>query len=468
MINSLSGRFLILTVIFVMLAEVLIFVPSIARFRYDWLQERLELSQIASLALLATPNDMVTSELETELLENAEVLNIVLRRDAVRELVLMSPMDTEVADTFDLRTAGPPQLMWDALRTIFAEDRVIRVIGMPVKGGGIEIETTLREAPLRDAMMQYGLNILMLSLFISAVTATLLFFVVRGFMVKPIERVVANMMSYRDNPEDARRIMTPTSNVTELRAAETALSDLQTQLTQSLRQKERLAALGGAVARISHDLRNMLTTAQLFADRMERSDDPTVKRVAPKLLGSLNRAINLCEGTLTFGKAEEPAPVLTRILLNQVVEDVLDHDRLRSEANSEASVEVRRLADIPPGLSVDADGEQLYRVLSNLVGNARQAIEATGNPGEVRVEAALENGATTIWVKDTGPGLPAKAQEHLFQPFQGRARRDGTGLGLAISNELIRGHGGALRLVTTGENGTTFELILPQRADAAA
>ena len=91
-LKSLSGRFLLLTIIFVMLAEVLIFVPSVSRFRVDYLQTRLDRSQIASLALLASPNDMVTVELEAELLRNADVLNVALQRDSVRELMLSSPM----------------------------------------------------------------------------------------------------------------------------------------------------------------------------------------------------------------------------------------------------------------------------------------------------------------------------------------------------------------------------------------
>ena len=89
MLNTLSGRFLILTTVFVMLAEVLIFVPSISRFRQDYLEDRLERAQIASLALLA--DDMIESSLERELLENAGVYNVVLRRDEMRQLVLSSP-----------------------------------------------------------------------------------------------------------------------------------------------------------------------------------------------------------------------------------------------------------------------------------------------------------------------------------------------------------------------------------------
>lgn len=464
LVNTLSGRVLTLTVIFLMLAEVLIFVPSVARFRVEYLQERLELSQIASLSLLATPNDMVSPDLEVELLKNAEVLNVVLRRDAMRELILATPMPDPVAETFDLRDPSPGTLIWDALTTLVrAEDRVIRVIGMPVKGGGVEIEVTLKEMPLRAAMLQYGLNILWLSLVISAFTAALLFMAVRRFIVRPMKRVVGSMTAYAEDPEDSHRIIKPTSRVTELMDAEVALADLQTQLTKSLRQKERLAALGGAVSRISHDLRNMLTTAQLLADRFERSEDPTVKRSAPKLISSLDRAITLCERTLTFGKAEEPAPQLQLHILRQIVEEVLEGDRVQIEDG-----EVTLICDVPHELHVEADSEQFFRVLANLVRNARQAIAGTGKPGEIRVTALECDGGIEVEVSDNGPGLPERARENLFQPFKGGARRGGTGLGLAIAAELVRGHGGVLELKRTSAEGTIFRIFLPRQLAQAS
>ncbi|NNU79829.1 HAMP domain-containing histidine kinase [Halovulum dunhuangense] len=458
-VNSLTGRFLVLTVIFVMLAEVLIFLPSVARFRVDYLQERLELSQLASLALLATPDEMVATELEAELLENAEVLNVVLRRDALRELILSSPMPAMVDETYDLRDTQPLTLIGDAIGTMLrSDDRVIRVIGVPVKGGGVLIEITLHERPLRNAMLAYGWNILLLSLAISVFTALFLFLAARRFIVVPIARVVGSMASYRDDPEDVSRIITPVSRVTELREAEVALADLQTRLTQSLKQKERLAALGGAVSRISHDLRNMLTTAQLLADRMERSDDPAVRRTAPKLLGSLDRAINLCEGTLAYGKAEEPEPRIRSMRLAPLVRDVLEADGLRA---SEEKVQLT--ADIPEELALSADPEQLYRVLMNLVRNARQAILGAGKPGEIAILARATATQCEIEVRDSGPGLPPKALENIFKPFRGGARRGGTGLGLAIAAELVRGHGGTLELVETSEKGTRFRIRLPIR-----
>lgn len=455
-LNTLSGRFLILTTVFVMLAEVLIFVPSVARFREDYLLLRLEKAQIASLALLA--DEMLSMELEAELLKNADVFNVVLLRDEVRQLVLSSPIPSPITSTFDLRDPGAFPLIGDAMmRLLTPENEVIRVIGSPVRDAGLLIEVTMETTPLRTAMLDYGLRILLLSAVISVVTAILLFLAVRRFLVKPIEGVVRAMISYAEAPEDARRIIEPKAGVVELRDAENALASMQTQLTGALRQKERLAQLGSAVAKISHDLRNILTVAQLFMDRLERSEDPMVQRAAPKLVASIARAVSLCESTLAFGKAEEPPPSLDRVHLSGLVADVIDAERLASGSHDISFAE-----DVPTTMVVRADGEQLHRVLGNLVRNARQAIIATGEPGEIAIQASETDDAWVIRMSDTGPGLPPKAREHLFKPFQGGMRKGGFGLGLAISAELIRGHGGRLELVSTGADGTRFEMTLPK------
>ncbi|MBY6049699.1 sensor histidine kinase [Vannielia litorea] len=456
-LNTLSGRFLMLTIAFVMLAEVLIFVPSIARFREDFLLSRLERAQIASLALLAT-EEVIDANLEAELLQNAGVKNVVLRRDEMRELILSSPIIAPVTQTYDLRDPGPWTLMMDAVARLWKRDpELIRVIGDPVKEAGLLIEVTLDTGDLREAMIDYGVRILWLSAVISALTALLLFLAVRVFIVGPIHRVVDAMASYAKAPEDARRIIEPSAGALELREAEEGLNALQTQLTGALKQKERLAQLGGAVARISHDLRNILTTAQLFADRMETSKDPAVARAAPKLVNSISRAVNLCESTLTFGRAEEAPPKLSRFTLAPVVNDVIDSERLAAGEHDISYAE-----DVPAGLTLRADSEQIFRVLTNLIRNARQAIVATGKPGEICISAREEDDGWTITVTDTGPGLPPKAQEHLFQPFQGGFRKGGSGLGLAISAELIRGHGGRLDLLSTGPEGTEFAVVLPR------
>ena len=458
-LNTLSGRFLLLTVAFVMLAEVLIFFPSIARFRADYLLLRLEKAQIASLALLAT-DGMIMPELEAELLKNAEVFNVVLRRDDIRQLVLSSPMPQPVELTYDLRMAGPMQLINDAVGVLAdPANHVIRVIGHPVQDAGQLIEITMESEPLRRAMLAYGLRILALSALISAVTAVLLFLAVRKLMVLPIRRVVRHMQAYAEAPEDARRVIEPMGNVEELLVAQEALQSMQTQLTGALRQRERLAQLGSAVAKISHDLRNILTTAQLFADRIEGSADPVVARSAPKLVNSISRAVSLCEATLAFGKAEEPPPTLKRLALKALVDDVIE-----GEGFTDTSP-VTCLVDIPTTLALHADREQLHRVLANLIRNARQAIEATNQPGTIEVSAGEDEQDWWIRVGDTGPGLPARARDHLFTAFQGGTRKGGTGLGLAIASELVRGHGGKLELARSDDAGTEFLIRLPKQRD---
>jgi signal transduction histidine kinase len=306
-------------------------------------------------------------------------------------------------------------------------------------------------------MIDYGVRILVLSAVISIVTALLLFLVVRAILVKPIRGVVGHMQLYAAAPEDVRGIITPSAKVTELREAEEALRSLQTDMIHALRQKDRLAQLGSAVSKISHDLRNILTSAQLFTDRIETSEDPLVARMAPKLVNSITRAVHLCESTLAFGKAEEPSPTLTMMTLDELVADVLDSERL-----AVGDYDLKLSENIPPLLALRADPEQLFRVVSNLVRNARQAIVASGKSGEICVSAYEDDDNWWIEVMDTGPGLPAKAQKHLFAPFQGGVSKGGTGLGLAIASELVRGHGGALELDRTGAKGTVFSVRLPK------
>ena len=456
MLNTLSGRLLILTVLFVMLAEVFIFVPSVARFREEYLLSRLERAQIASLAVEAT--DMISPELERELLSNAGVFNVVLRRDDARLLALSSPIPQPISATYDIRDPSGAVLIRDAIATLLdTEDRIVRVIGDPTQDAGRLIEVTMKQRPLRAAMLEYGRNILLLSAVISVITAILLFFALRLFLVRPIKGVVDHITAYAAAPEDARLVIEPSAGVRELRDAEVALAAMQTQLTAALRQKDRLAQLGGAVAKVSHDLRNILTAAQLFTDRIERSDDPLVKRMAPKLVGSISRAVSLCESTLAFGRADEPSPRLDRVALAALVDDVIE-----AEALALGSAPVEILNEVPADLTLRCDPEQMHRVLSNLVRNARQALISAGGAGRITLTAREDETSWTIDVADSGPGLPPKAKENLFKPFQGGVRKGGSGLGLVIADDLVRGHGGRLHLVQTGPSGTTFEVRLPK------
>src|SRR5690606_29308257 len=129
--QSLSARLLLLTIGFVMLAEVLIYVPSIAAFRRDWLEDRLDMAQIAALALEATANLMISDELAGELLENAGVEAVVLQRADARQLILGDEMPREVAAAYDLRIANAWSLVRDAAADMFAlkDHMLVQVTG---------------------------------------------------------------------------------------------------------------------------------------------------------------------------------------------------------------------------------------------------------------------------------------------------------------------------------------------------
>lgn len=451
--TGLSARLLVLTAAFVMLAEVLIYVPSIARFRLTWLEERLEAANLAALALKATPYHMVSQELSDELLSGAGVRAIVLKRPETRSLMLSEPMPPEVQATYDLREATPASLIWSAFSSLRHGARTLRVMDGFPDGSPGHIEIVLDEQPLRAAMVTYSTNILQLSLVISLITAGLVYLALHVLIVRPMRGLTRSIAVFRDAPESASSVLRPTARADEIGEAERELAAMQEQLRQALRQKTRLAALGEAVAKINHDLRNMLATAHLLSDRLAASGDPEVRRITPTLISTIDRAVALCAQTLEYGRTEEPAPRRSRFRLAELVDDVALHVGLPGDGR------IVWRNEVAADLEAEADRDQLFRVLLNLGRNAVQALE---RGGRVRVSAERRDGRLAIEMADDGPGLPVKARERLFQPFAGAAKPGGTGLGLAIAWELVRAHDGELLLKQSDGTGSVFRLELPQ------
>jgi signal transduction histidine kinase len=454
-VPGLSAKLLLLTILFVMVAEVLVFVPSISNFRRQWLMERLAAAQIASLAAEAAPGGQLPSMLRDELLDSARVKAIAVKRKDARLLIIEMDMPAEIDAAYDLRQASWFSLIADALMVYVAsDDRIIRVVGEPDFHQGETIDVVMEEGPLKAAMVRYGLDILGLSILISIITATLVYLALDALLVKPMTKLTWNMVRFAKQPEDPSRIIVPSSRRDEIGTAERELSAMQHELSQTLSQKTRLAALGLAVSKVSHDLRNMLSSAQLLSDRLAEVKDPTVQRLVPKLIASLDRAIRLCVHTLDFGQAQETPPRRTRFELAPLVGEVGDSLGLLHHGAVTWSV------DIEDQLEVDADRDQLYRVLSNLCRNAVQALESDGRRrGEIMVVGRREGAVAIIEVADTGPGVPEKARARLFQAFQS-VRKGGSGLGLAIAAELVQAHGGAIAL-TSNVGGATFRVTIP-------
>jgi signal transduction histidine kinase len=456
---GLSARLLVLTILFVMLAEVLIYVPSVANFRRTWLEDRLAAAQIAALVLDAAPEERISEELETRLLTGVGAQAVAVRGGGKRRLLAASAMPDEVEATVDLRDVSWPALIWDAFKVLIAPGNdPILVIG---EGVGVDfVEILLDQRPLRDAMLEYSRNILVISLIISGITASLVYFALQWVIVRPVRRLSGNIAAFAGDPEDASRVIRPSARADEIGVAEQALAQMETALAEELRQKRRLAELGLAVSKINHELRNMLTTAQLLTDRLERVSDEAVQRVAPRLVATLGRAIAFCEATLAYGRATERLPRRTLVPVADLAEELAELPGLAPGAG------IRLETRFPEDLCVDADADQLSRVLVNLVRNAVQALSQAGStdgPPKVTVTARREGRAVVITVADNGPGVPDRVRTNLFTPFAGAARTGGAGLGLSISAELVRLHGGTITLEPSPV-GACFRIVIPDRS----
>jgi len=461
-LRGLSGKVLALTIAFVMLGEVLIFLPSIANFRIQWLKGRVAQAEIAALAAEAAPDQLLSNDLRSEILMGAGVLVVSLTKGDKRQLILRSEGDHMIDASYDLRQVAWFRAIADAFRAMLAGDgRVIGIVDKPPNMSGDMIEIALQEAPLREAMFRYGLNILLLSIVLSLIVAGLVFAALNVVLVRPMQQLTRNMVAFRENPEDPSRIIAPSARRDEIGVAQRELHGLQSELTSMLQQKSRLAALGLAASKVNHDLRNMLSSAHLISDRLSTVEDPTVQRFAPKLIANLDRAIEFLGQTLKFGRAQEPPPVRDRLDLRDLIEEII------GSAVVQASSRIMFYNQVPAGLAIDADRDQMNRVLTNLARNAIQAIEAAqaetpeAPEGRIALRSWRDGSSAFIEIRDNGPGIPEQVRPRLFEAFQSASRPGGTGLGLTIAAELVRAHGGDIRLVSTGKEGTVFMVSIP-------
>lgn len=455
--RGLSARLLALAVAFVMASEVLIFLPSLSRFRLSYLTARIDAAHLAVFALEATPGNMVSQDLANQLLAHVGARGIVVHKSNMT-LMLDAETPPPVDASFDLRDTGLVMPVVEALATLERSDnRVLRVLAVSPKDPAVVVEVLLDERPLRREMWGFAVRDIGVSLLISLITAALLYVSLRRLLVTPLRRLAASMMAFREDPEDATRVIAATDRRDEIGVAQRELAAMQETVRQALRQKERLAALGTAVAKINHDLRNILSTAQLMSEVLAGSVVPEVRRVSPRLIAALDRAVALCTRTLRYTREGMPPPQRRRFPLALLVEEVADIVARPGEEGYAVANEVA------PTMMADADREQLFRVLQNLTLNAAEA-----GAHRTAVRARVEDGLLVVEVADDGPGLPPKARENLFRPFAGSARPGGTGLGLAIAREVMRGHGGDIVLGESTGTGTVFVLRLPAAAEDGA
>jgi signal transduction histidine kinase len=454
---GLSGKLLLLTIPLVMIAGMLIYVPAIANFRMNRLNDRLAAANTAALVLEAAPYGMVPDSLARQILASIGAHAVAIKMGQQRRLLASADLPSSVDQDVDMRSMTAWSAIMGSFQTMLETgNQAIRVIG-PAPSGGEFIETVVDEAPLRAAMYRFSRNLLLVSMGIAVLTAGLVYIALHFLFVRPMRHLTANLVGFHENPESSARIFVPSQRGDEIGVVERELSDMQRDLVSMLHQKSRLAALGLAVSKINHDLRNLLASSQLLSDQLASVPDPRVQRFAPKLMRSLERAIAFCQSTLSYGRVQEAAPDRRMMLVDPIVSEVRESAGLASDAS------ITWINAIERGLSVDADPEHLFRVLLNLVRNAAQALEGRPDAAsqQIRVTGRREGTVAIIEVSDTGPGVPLKAREHLFEAFQ-TGRPGGSGLGLAIAAELVRAHDGEIQLVE-GTIGATFRIAIPDR-----
>ena len=227
------------------------------------------------------------------------------------------------------------------------------------------------------------------------------------------------------------------------------------ELSVRMRRSERLAALGTMAAGLAHEIRNPLNAAHLqltlLNRRLDKDGAPDVKgamEAGRVVAAELNRLTGLVREFLQFAK---PQPLrLARGDLRTTVEEVIG---LLSPEASSAGVELELAAG--PRIDADLDDERMKQVLHNLV---RNAIEAVGKGGHVRLSLQSINGEAHLFVEDDGPGLPSP-DAPIFEPFF-TTKEGGTGLGLAIVHRIVTDHGGRIT-VDSRPGRTVFEVHLP-------
>ncbi|WP_425992313.1 sensor histidine kinase [Brevundimonas sp. TWP2-3-2] len=460
--DGLSSRLLLLTVLFTVAVQALILGPNAATFHERWLLDRLQAAELASVGVEALPYSAVDDQTAEQLLRIGGVSAVAISDQGVMRQLLQAPNLVRAPDFIDLRGRSSGSKLLDPVRTLFGHpDRSIRARAAPRYRSGDFIDVVAPAEPLKIELRAFLLNSLLVSIIISVVAGGLLYAGLAFLVLQPLRRVTRSIEGFAADPRTVAP--TPSDRHDEIGRVERELAVMQEEVRQALRSRSRLVALGEAVAKINHDLRNMLTSAQIASERLADSADPQVAKALPRLERALGRAAALTRNVLDYGKSEEPAPVKDRVALAPAVTSAAEDAGLEAHG-------VRLVKALPGRFAVQADADQLHRILVNLMRNARQAIEGDaaratrrkGGPlGSVMVEASGEDGWCVIRIVDDGPGIPPRLSERLFEPFVSGGSADGTGLGLTISRELAANHEGELRLVETGPTGTTFELRLP-------
>ena len=459
--SGLRGRLLLLTTGFILFAVLLAYPVLAAGFRTNWLLQRGQAAQIAALAVEAAPDGRVSEELSRQLLESAQVVSVAVQGPDFRGEILPPSVDIgRDLVSIDMRN----QSLIDGIVGVFdhllaPRGRFLRVIVEPALTRDETMEVIVPEAALKQALIAFSRTLLVFSVLVAVVVGGLVYFAIYRLVVRPMDRLTDGIVRFASAPEGADIDPGPGGS-DEIRRANAALQSMQMTVSAAFRQRKRLAELGEAVAKINHDLRNSLAAAQIVSEGLAQSEDPRVKRAAPRLERAIQRAVNLAEATLSHARTEPSLPNLGQVNLVATIDEAAS-EGLAGCSNVTWSV------DAPATVNAIADAEHVHRIVANLVRNAGRAIseqKERAQPGKISAHIFRDGSDAVIEIIDNGPGIPANLAKGLFQPFAGSASRGGAGLGLAIARELARGMKGELELASNTDAGAVFRLRVPAAA----
>jgi signal transduction histidine kinase len=455
--KSLSRKLVWLTVAAVLIAEVLFFLPSLTRARHDWLERRLREGQLAALS---AGDGTLTDGLRSDLLRLAGVEAVVLTEPGTtlrvaRQLAQPGVM-AEDARRLDLAHDSPFAALCGAIGGLFRTgDALLRVQGPGWLGEGTQVTVLVHRSDLDQFLALHARRVGTISLVVAATAGVLLYGALMLLLVRPLRRLTENIAAFRTDPERAATFDPAEAGGDEIAVAGRELAAMQRELRAALWRNARLAALGAAVAKISHDLRGILSPAMLTAERLQMSQDPSIKRAGDTLVRAVERATELVRRTVEYAREPPAVPPRQRMALRPAVSEAAEQTRLSCPDLAIDNA-------VPAETEIDGDHASIVRVFANLLRNAGEARART-----VRVMAEEEAGHVVVTVTDDGPGLPEAVQAALFRPFITGGRPGGTGLGLAIVRDLVRAHGGEASLAGTGPTGTIFRLTFPRAARPA-
>lgn len=425
--------------------------------------ERVEKACLIVEALSSTEAFEKGQVLTDQFVAETDVAMLSVKSEGMTKLIFgMTPPADSNYQLVDFHQMSRLPRFRDAFASFFGpEEGFIRVVAPAKYESDDTLELVIPRGKLKWDMHDYFKRIFFLSLTIAIITGGLIYFSMLYIIIRPIEQLAQGVSDFRENPEIRRSQTVPAKRRDEIGQLQRAFFDMKQSVRASFQQRERLALLGMGVAKINHDLRNILTSAQLVSDRLASDKEERIAKMGERLNRSLDRGVKLTAEVLEFSTAHEGAgefqDVRISFLLGEVAGDVLG-------AFGMGARKISFKNRVPTGLSVRVDPDHTYRIFHNLFRNAGQALAGMADDKasrQLHVRAEKSGETVKIYVMDTGPGLPEKAQENIFKAFSGSTGRGNTGLGLTISKELAEGMGGDLVLDKTGPGGTTFLVTLP-------